>query len=89
LTVKRASFPTVGACSGYGSCLVRNGNATGLGHVLSSSQLQIDDSGDIFIEYYANSTSQITDCMGDRISTTIRFRCPDRQLVSFACLETM
>jgi len=68
---------------------MRNAKAVDLGRVLSSSPLQIDDSGDIFIEYYTNSTSQSSDCMGDGTSTTIRFRCPGRQLVSFTCLETM
>jgi len=78
---------TVGACGGYGSCLLRNSVATDLGRVVSSSYLQIDDSGDIFIQYYTNSTSNSTDCVGHRTSTTIRFRCPGRQLVSFTWLE--
>ena len=77
------------ACAGFGSCLLRSAMpAADLGQVvLSSSQLQIDDSGDVFIEYYTNSTSQTTDCTGHGTSTTVRFRCPGRQLVSLTCLE--
>jgi len=60
-------------CTGYGSCLLRStASATDLGRVvLSSSQLQIDDSGDVFIEYYTNSSFQSTDCNGHGTSTTI------------------
>jgi len=74
-------------CAGFGSCLLRNATyATDLGRVvLSSSHLQIDDSGDVFIEYYTNSPSQNTDCAGNKTTTTIRFRCPGRQLVSSTC----
>jgi len=55
--------------------------------VLSSSQLQIDDSGDLFMEYYTNSSSQSTECVGRGMTTTVRFRCPSRQLVSLTCFE--
>lgn len=75
-------IPPGDACAGFGSCLLRSAMpAADLGQVvLSSSQLQIDDSGDVFIEYYTNSTSQTTDCTGHGTSTTVRFRCPGRQL---------
>jgi len=71
-------------CAGYGSCLKRNAtHAIDLGRVvLSSSRLQIDESGDVFIQYYTNSTPPNTDCAGNKTTTTVRFRCPGRQLVS-------
>jgi len=75
-------------CAGFGSCLRTNATSiVDLGRVvLSSSQLQIDDSGDVFIEYYTNSSSQSTECLGHGTTTTIRFRCPGRQLVCLTCL---
>jgi len=84
---RESLLPSVDTCAGHGSCLWRNGNAVDLGQALSSSQLQIDDSGDILVEYFTNSTSQSTECLGRGTSSTIRFRCPGRQLVSFACNE--
>jgi len=76
-------------CAGVGSCLQRSAqSAADLGRVVpSSSQLRIDDSGDVFIEYYTNSSSQTTECAGHGTTTTIRFRCPGRQLVSYTYLE--
>ena len=76
------------ACAGFGSCLRTNATSVSdLGRVqLSASQLQLDDSGDVFIQYYTNSSSQSPDCTGHGTSTTIRFRCPGRQLVSANCL---
>jgi len=75
-------------CAGFGSCLRSNVTSTiDLGRVdLSVSHLQLDDSGDVFIQYYTNSSSQSPDCVGRGTSTTIRFRCPGRQLVSTTSL---
>ena len=76
-------------CAGFGSCLLTSAKSvTDLGQVIPSyTQLQIDDSGDLFINYYTNSTSQSADCMDHGTSTTVRFRCPRRQLVSLTCVE--